>query len=177
MLVAKPLPSGCLMLTRYKNACRKGVSEIVAVVLLTLIVVSVGSIVVYEAMKRSGTARLTLAGQIQKVRELEQQAPFNVIYACYNTTAHELVLLVNVGPGLLIISSIYINDTLVNTPDTSVTVNGSPVNDPQQIRVPELDVSVVRVQKEMQITPGDTLIVKVVTSTGISSTVVGVAVE
>ncbi len=154
----------------------KCISELVAAILLVLIVVSVGSFIVYELMKRSSYSKQVFMSQLLKAKELAEEAPFNIVYTIYNATSGELIILLNVGSGQLTITGIYVNNTLVNTPNSTVIVNGAIIPNPEKISVKEMDVNVIIVENKLPITSGN-IIVKVVSDAGTSATATGVVVS
>ena len=155
---------------------RKCISELVAAILLVLIVVSVGSVIVYETIKRSNYSRNVFMSQLLKAKELAQEAPFSIVYTVYNTTSGELIVLLNVGTGELTITGIYVNNTLVNTPNSTVIVNGLTAPNPERISVREMDVNVIIVKNRLPITSGN-IIVKVVSDAGTTAIGSGVVVS
>ncbi len=158
---------------------KRAVSEIVAAILLVMIVVSLGtSIILYFYRQRSNVQNAALS-QMQLAKNIQQQPVFTAYYSIYNTTNNTLTVLLTVGPGFLEIVSIYLNDTLVNTQASTVYLNNQAVNNPQVIVINSTGVNIIKVIPEtsLDLSPGDSYILKVVSSVGTYSTVIGKAVD
>lgn len=162
---------------RKRGATRKSVSEIVAAILLTLIMVSLGAIVVLNLMEERQAAEQAVESQLDLAQRILTQALFDVVYVVWNTTDQSLYMIVSVGDGYLELKGVYVNDTLVNPPGAVVEVNGNPITDPQTILLPSNDLSLVKITPPTPpaISPGDTIIVRVSTSTGLQDLATGEA--
>lgn len=104
------------------------VSEIVAVLLTTLIVISVGSIILVYLRSTSQAGFQSYFNEIEKANAIANEAIFEVIYCSYNATSNLLEIYLNVGPGMTFLSSIYLNDILLTDGNHLIVLNGIPVN-------------------------------------------------
>ncbi len=160
----------------YMTKTRKSISEITAAILMSLIVVSIGTIVILNYMNASGAQRDIIESQLDKQRYLAEEALFDLMYTIYNSTSNELVIILSSGPGYLEISSIYVNNTLVYDSNSATTaiVNGSSVTGP--IVIPEKSVVEIKIPVAIVGVPGNSIIVKVVTEAGTTRIISGVII-
>ena len=158
----------------FMTKTKKSVSEITAAILMSLIVVSIGAIVILNYMNASGAQRNIIESQLDKQRYLAEEALFDLMYTMYNSTSNELVIILSSGPGYLEISSIYVNNTLVYDSGSASTaiVNGTSVTGP--IIVPEKSVIEIKIPTTIVGSPGDSIVVKVVSEVGTTRTLGGV---
>jgi len=158
----------------FMTKTKKSVSEITAAILMSLIVVSIGAIVILNYMNASGAQRDVIESQLDKQRYLAEEALFDLMYTVYNSTSNELVIILSSGPGYLEISSIYVNNTLVydSGPASTAIVNGTPVTGP--IVIPEKSVVEIKIPVTITGSPGDTIVVKVVSKAGTTRILGGV---
>ena len=158
---------------------KKGVSEIVAAILLVLIVVSFSSMVMIYFYRQRSSVQHVATSQLSLAKKIQQQPVYQVYFAVFNTTDNTLTMLINIGSGYIEFVSVYINDTLVNTADTQVYLNGNQLSNPQEIVVNQSGVNILVVKNihAINANPGDTIVVKLVASTGTSDTGIGRAVS
>ncbi len=157
----------------------KAVSEIVAVILLALVMISLGSVIIIKFTNTKLTFSNIMESQVELAKNIQQQAIIDVFYAVYNKTENALYILVNVGNGYIEIKSIYVNNTLINNKTSIVYVNGINVQDTQSITLNSNDVNEIKVIPPLALdySLGSKIVVQLTTSTGSKAIVVGKVVS
>ncbi len=154
----------------------RAASEIMAAIMLTLIVISVGSVLVINYLSQSQRQTQYLEGVIDRATEMAAEPLFSILYTYYNTTpgSERLEIVIYTGPGVLELVGIYVNNTLVwEVGDNNVYLNGAPVAG--ALLLGDNTIYNLTIVTHLPLAPGEKYILKVATSTGTQATAVGEA--
>lgn len=154
----------------------KNVSEIMAAILLTLIAVSLGAVFLLNYLEQSRKQEQVLEGLVDRMADLAAEPLFDILYTYYNTTPGQerLEMAIYVGPGVLEVVGIYVNDTLVwNTGDPNAYVNGTLVTG--ALLLGGEAIYNLTIAGPLPLAAGDTFVLKVAISTGTQETALGEA--
>lgn len=103
------------------------VSEIVAVLLVSIIVISVGGVLILKLRDVQGIWNQAVTGLQERANSISNEPSFSVAYSYANLTGGYLVIFLNVAPGSLIVSSIYMENIRLNDNITYIEIDGSRV--------------------------------------------------
>gem|GEM_PF-5091758 len=158
-----------------KRKSLRAVSEIVAAVLLTMIVLSVGSLVLYKYYGFWVESRRGSETLLERVEGQVTEPILSPLYCTYNATSNKLVLIVVVGSPGLEIRSIYANRTRVYETGEPVLLDGEPVSGPLVVLGERM--STLEIQASLPLSPGDRLEILIYSRGGNTATCSGVVVS
>ncbi|MEM0021090.1 MAG: hypothetical protein QW039_05975 [Fervidicoccaceae archaeon] len=111
--------------------CRKNrgraVSEIVGILLATLVVISIGTVFILRLKDVQASWSSVIQNLIGNANYIKTEPNFGIVYSYLNITSNSLDVFLNIAPGTLTISSIYINGYRINQPQVTILVDGQPV--------------------------------------------------
>ncbi|NAY89235.1 MAG: hypothetical protein GU347_00710 [Desulfurococcales archaeon] len=100
------------------------VSEIVGVILATLIVIAVGSLIVAKMRENMGSWNSAAQNLQERGNLIKNEPYFEVIYSYVNLTGKYIAIYLNVAPGDLTISSIYLNGNMISDSFSQIYIDG-----------------------------------------------------
>lgn len=143
----------------------KGVSELVATVLLALIIMVAGGLVLINYYSSWSSEWRLYATSYQRALSMTNEAMIDLVYGYYSVTEEALRLVLSIGSGGVSIDTVYVNDYLYwRRGDPGLTVDGVPKSDGSL--PPHATVVEVVINKAAGVNPGSELSVKMVTQAG-----------
>jgi len=159
---------------------QRAVSEIVAILLVSLIVISVGGVLLLKLRNFQGIWSEAISGLQNKASQLSSEPAFSIVYSYINISGGyvNVTIFINVAPGSLIISSIYLNSVRINENFANITVDGknTTISSNGELILNGGDAHAVEVKVPASVLPGLSssnftyAIVKIVSESGISET-------
>jgi len=110
------------------DGCRlqRAVSEIVAILLVSLIVISVGGVLLLKLRDFQAIWSEAISGLQNRASQLSSEPAFSIVYSYIDISKGyvNVMIFINIAPGSLIISSIYLNSVRINENFANITVDG-----------------------------------------------------
>jgi hypothetical protein len=106
----------------------RAVSEIVAILIVTIIVISVGGVLILKLRNIQDIWYGVINDLQEKANSLSSEPSYTIAYSYVNITGSYICIILNVAPGSLTISSVYLENSRVNENLTYIVVDGQQVN-------------------------------------------------